>query len=101
MWIVVAREPKPDAPYREGRRWQAAADGVMWPLFWVLAVHQLPASAGLIGPFVAALAVLCAVGRVHHALWRNHRYRFTTWRWAQVAGVVLLFGTVLRLFLAF
>jgi hypothetical protein len=40
---------------------------------------------------------LCAVGRLHRALWVNHRYWFTTWRWSQVLGALLLMGAVMRL----
>jgi hypothetical protein len=43
-----------------------------------------------------AVALLCAIGRVHRALWTNHRYRFTTWRWGQLVGAFLLVGMILK-----
>jgi hypothetical protein len=97
MWLVVAREPKPDVPYWPGRRLLAAVDAVVWPLLWVLVFSHAPKPVGLVGPFVAAVALLCALGRLHRALWVNHRYWFTTWRWGRIAAVLLLMGVVLKL----
>lgn len=97
MWLVVAREPKPDAPYWPGRRLLAAIDAAVWPLLWVLVFSHAPKPIGLIGPFVAAVALLCALGRLHRALWLNHRYWFTTWRWGWIAAALLLMGLVLKL----
>ena len=97
MWLVVAREPKPDVPYWPGRCLLAAVDAVVWPLLWVLVFSHAPKPVGLVGPFVAAVALLCALGRLHRALWVNHRYRFTTWRWGWVAAGLLLIGAVLKL----
>ena len=75
----------------------AAIDAVAWPLMWVLLIRQVPGPAGLVGPFVTALAVLLALGRLHRALWVNHRYWFTTWRWGKVLGAMLLIGAVLKI----
>lgn len=100
MWLLVAREPRPDAPDWPGRRMLAAVDAVVWPLMWVLLLRYLPDPGGLIGPFVTALAVLFGLRRVHRALWVNRRYRFTTWRWGRVLASMLLIGAVLKLSLA-
>jgi hypothetical protein len=97
MWLVVKREPKPDAPYWPGRRLLAAVDAAVWPLLWVLVFSHAPKPVGLIGLFVAAVALLCALGRLHRALWVNHRYWFTTWRWGRIAAALLLMGLVLKL----
>ena len=97
MWLVVAREPKPDAPYWPGRRVFAAVDATVWPLLWVLVFSHAPKPVGLVGPFVAAIALLCALGRLHRALWVNHRYWFTTWRWGRIAAAMLFIGMVLKL----
>ena len=97
MWLLVAREPRPDAPDWPGRRLLAAVDAVAWPLMWVLLIRHVPEPAGLIGPFVTALAVLLGLGRLHRALWVNHRYWFTTWRWGKVLGAMLLIGAVMKL----
>ena len=59
-------------------------------------VWQVPGPAGLVGPFVTALAVLLALGRLHRALWVNHRYWFTTWRWGKVLASMLVIGAVLK-----
>jgi hypothetical protein len=97
MWLLVAREPRPDAPEWPGRRLLAAFDAVAWPLMWVLLIQQVPGPPGLVGPFVTALAVLLGLGRLHRALWVNHRYWFTTWRWGRVLGAMLLIGAVMKL----
>ena len=97
MWLLVAREPWPDAPDWPGRRLLAAVDAVAWPLMWVLLIQQLPGPAGLVGPFVTALAVLLGLGRLNRAIWVNHRYWFTTWRWGKVLASMLLIGAVMKL----
>ena len=97
MWLLVAREPRPDAPCWPGRRLLAAVDAAMWPLLWVLLFSHAPKPVGLVGPFVAAGALLCALGRLHRALWVNHRYWFTTWRWGRIAAGLMLMGVVLKL----
>jgi hypothetical protein len=100
MWLLVTRHPRPDAPTWPGRRWLAALDATVWPLLWVLLMHHLPAPVGLVGPVVNAVATLSAMGRLRRALWLNHRYWFTTWRWGKVAGALLLMGAVLKLSMA-
>lgn len=97
MWLVVVREPRLDARYWPGRRLLAAVDAVVWPLMWVLLIQQVPGPAGLVGPFVTALAVLLSLGRMHRALCINHRYWFTTWRWGKVLASMALIGAVLKL----
>ena len=99
MWLLIAREPAPDAPSWPGRRVLAAIDAAAWPLFWVLLFSHAPKPVGLVGPFVAAVALLCALGRLHRALWVNHRYRFTTWRWGRIVGALLLIGAIMKLML--
>ncbi len=100
MWLLVAREPRPDAPDWPGRRLLAAVDAVIWPLLWVLLVRHVPGPAGLVGVFVTALAVLLGLGRLRRALWVNHRYWFTTWRWGKVLGAMLLIGAVMKMSLS-
>lgn len=43
-----------------------------------------------------ALAGVTAWSWLRVALWNNHRYCFTTWRWAQVLATLLLFGALLK-----
>lgn len=99
MWLLVAREAPPDAPYWPGRHLLAAVDAVVWPLFWVMVFSAAPAPTGVVGPFVSALALLAGLGRLHRALWCNHRYRFTTWRWGRVVAGLLLVGFVMKVML--
>lgn len=96
MWLVLTRAPLPDAPYWPGRRLLALADAVAWPASWVALAMQLPQRAGIVGPMVIALAVLSAVGRVHRAVWLNHRYHFTTWHWGRILVGLVLIGVVLN-----
>ena len=100
MWLLVAREPLPDEPSWPGRHLLAAADAVVWPIVWVLLIDDAPAPVGLVGPFLCAVAVLCGLGRLHRALWVNHRYRFTTWRWGRVLAALMLLGLVMKVMLA-
>lgn len=100
MWLLVAREPRPDAPDWPGRRLLAAVDAVAWPLLWVLLVRHVSEPVGLIGPLVTALALFFGLARLHRALWVNHRYRFTTGRWGRVLASMLLIGALLKLSLA-
>jgi hypothetical protein len=79
MWLVVAREPKPDAPYWPGRRFFAAVDAAVWPLLWVLVFSQAPKPVGVVCPFVAAVALLCGM------------------RWGRIAAALLLMGLALKL----
>jgi hypothetical protein len=45
------------------------------------------------------VALLCSLSRLHRALWVNHRYRFTTWRWGRALAALLLVGAVMKLML--
>lgn len=96
MWLLVAREPLPDAPYWPGRHMLAAIDATVWPILWVLLVSHAPGPVGLVGPLVSAVALLCALGRLHRAVWVNHRYRFTTWRWGRIAAAFIVVGLVMK-----
>jgi hypothetical protein len=96
MWLLVARKPRPAAPDWPGRRLLAAADAIVWPVLSVLLIRHAPEPVGLIGPFVIALAVLAGMGRLHRALWVNHRYWFTTWRWGKVLAAMVLIGAILK-----
>ena len=96
MWLLVAREPRPDAPYWPGRRWLAAVDAAVWPLMWALLIGQAPGRVGLVGPVVVAVSVLCALSRLHRALYLNHRYWFATWRWGRIAAGLLVIGIALK-----
>jgi len=97
MWLLIAREPRPDAPFWLGRHLLAAIDAVVWPALWVLLIRQVPEPVGVVGPFFTAVAVLSALGRLHRAVWVNHRYWFTTWRWAKIFIAMVVLGMVLKL----
>ncbi len=97
MWILFARAPLPDAPYWPGRRQLAGIDALAWPLAWGALATQLPPPAGVVGAMVIALAVLGAIGRVRRALWLNHRYFFTTLRWARWLLGLLTIGVILKI----
>jgi hypothetical protein len=96
MWLVLTRAPLPDASYWPGRRLLALFDAVAWPAGWIAIVMQLPQPTGIVVPTVIALAVCGSVGRVHRAVWLNHRYHFTTWRWGRPVVGMLLIGFVLK-----
>jgi len=96
MWLLVAREPRANAPYWTGRRLLAAVDAVAWPLLWVLLLRQIDAPVGIVGPLVIAVALLFSADRIHRAVWVNHRYWFTTWRWGRIVAAMMVIGTVLK-----
>lgn len=99
MWLLVARAPQPDAPCWPGRHLLAAIDAVVWPLGWLLIFRLAPVPVGLVGPFVSTVAILCGLARLHRALFVNHRYWFTTWRWGRILAALMMIGIVLKLLL--
>jgi hypothetical protein len=96
MWMLFARAAPPDAPYWRGRRWLAALDAIGWPTFWLTVLSHVPAQTGLAGVVLATLAVIGGLHRLRVALWQNHRYRFTTWRWGRLLLALLLFGLAMK-----
>lgn len=99
MWVLIRREPKPDAMYWPGRRLLAVVDAVGWPLLWMLLLWPHVGQGGLLVAVVLAMAAICGVSRLRRAWWLNHRYRFTTGRWAKLVGALVLYGLLLRLVL--
>jgi hypothetical protein len=100
MWVLVLREPLPDAHWWPRRHLLAAIDAMVWPLAWVLIFLNAPKPVGLMGPFVSSVAILYGLRRLHRALWLNHRYRFATWRWGRIAAGMMLLGFILQGMLA-
>lgn len=100
MWMLFARAPSPDRPYWRGRCSLAAVDAVAWPCLWLVAIRAAPADLGLVGAFACACVVVLAVRRLWIAIRLNHRYQFTTWRWAKIVCWLMLVGLVLKLLLA-
>ena len=83
MWIVLTRAALTDMPYWPGRRLLAAIDAVAWPALWIALLRNAPGEAGLFLPVVGAAAALAGLVRIRTALWRNERYRLTSWRWGR------------------
>jgi hypothetical protein len=99
MWIIVAREPRPDAPYWPARRFLAAVDSVAWPLAAICALQWAGESTHLFGSAGAAILTLVGLSRLRTALWFNGRYRFTSWIVLKVFGTLAVLGLFLKLFL--
>lgn len=97
MWLLVARQPRPDADYWPGRRWLAALDAVAWPAIGVLLIAPHMKRAGVFGAMAAVLLVVWAVRRLQQAVLRNHRYRFTAGWFLKAVIWVLLIGYLLKL----
>lgn len=97
MWLLIGRAPAPDAPFWPGRRWLATIDAVAWPVALALALQAASEQLGVVGPLFVAVALLVATRRVYRAIFVNHRYRFTTWRWGRVVGALLIVGGVLKI----
>lgn len=96
MFVLVRREPKPDASYWPGRRLLAAVDAVAWPFGLAMLVALTPATEGLVRPALA-VATLWALLRLCGAVLANERYRFTTWWFARLVALLLLVGAVMKL----
>jgi hypothetical protein len=75
----------------------AVADALGWPLVWACVLEQPEVSLGVVGPTALALLFLVTFRRMHRALWLNHRYVFTTWRWGKLVGALLVLGWVMKL----
>jgi hypothetical protein len=96
MWLLVAREPRQDAPRWRGRKWLAAFDAVIWPMVGIMLIHTALVPLGIVGPVAIAVALGMSGVRLHRAIWVNHRYWFTIWRWGRVALILILLGAVLK-----
>lgn len=97
MWILIARAPRPDAPYWRGRRTLALVDAVFWPILVATGLNHLALSAGLAGSVLMAACVLIGARRVSIAMWDVGQYRFITARIAVPLVVLLAIGAVLKL----
>ena len=96
MWILCARAAPPDASYWPGRRWLAALDAVGWPTCWLVVLAQVPTRTGVVGAVLMTLVTLVGARRLRTALWQNHRYRFTSWRWGRLLVPLLMFGLLMK-----
>ena len=97
MWVVLVREPAPDAAYWSGRRWLAALDAIAWPAIGFFLLGQVPRQMGVVLPMVGVVLAAVALARVLTAVWMNHRYRFTTWRLGRIVFILLLVGGAFKL----
>ena len=97
MWLVIQRQPRPDAHVWTGRRTLAALDAVAFPTLWVLLVVYAPFAMGVVGAVVAAVAILVGIARLNRAISQNERYRFTAGRWALVMAPLLVIAMMLKL----
>lgn len=97
MWLLVAREPRQDAPHWVGRKSLAVLDALVWPLAAVLLIALSPLHLGVVGPVLMVAVLLLSVSRLRQAIWMNHRYRFTTWRWGGLALGVIVVGAILKM----
>lgn len=97
MWMLFVRAQPPDRRYWSGRRGLAAGDAVVWPVLWLLAIRLAPVDLGVVGALACAWTVVAAMQRLRVAVWNNHRYHFTTWRWAKVLAGLLIVATFLKL----
>lgn len=96
MWILLTRAPAPDAVAWPGRRTLAVLDAVAWPAVWIAILEQSGFLHGIVGAALVAWGAVVAWGRIRAALWVNHRYRFTTWRWGRVVGVLMFLAIALK-----
>ncbi len=96
-WVIFARAPPPDVAVWRGRRALALVDAVAWPAAWASYVLGATMPLGLLGQCALAYCGIAAVQRALQAVFQNHRYHFTTWRWGRWLVLVLAFGYALKL----
>ncbi len=75
----------------------AMLDALIWPIAWIVLLLRAPFATGLSGAVVVALALIVAGRRLYRAVWRNERYRFTTWRWGVPVATLLLAGLIIKM----
>ena len=97
MWLLVAHEPRQDAPQWSGRRSLAALDALAWPVAAVLLISLSNLQLGIVGPVLIAAVLLLSVFRLRRAIWLNHRYRFSTRRWGGVVLGLMMLGAILKM----
>jgi hypothetical protein len=97
MWLLVAREPRQDAPQWAGRKTLAVLDAVAWPLATVVLLFLSRTPLGVVGPVLMAAALVLSAARLRRAIWLNHRYRFTTWRCSGMVLGLMMVGAVLHM----
>ena len=97
MWILFASSPRPDAAYWRGRRFLAGVDALLWPGLWLAVLFCGPFETGSVGAVAGVGLVASAVSRLRLALFRNERYRFTTWRWGTWLSVAVAVGLLAKL----
>lgn len=97
MLVFYVRQPRPDARYWAGRELLAALDAVAWPIAWIMAIRAVEVPVGVMGPFFTAVCVLAGLGRLRRAVWENHRYWFTTWKWGRYVLALWVAGMALKL----
>jgi hypothetical protein len=98
MWLLFTRPHRPDFPVWPGRHVLALLDAVLWPaLIGGYAFGAAQIVPGIVTQVVFSACVVAALVRAERAVFENQHYRFTTWRWARNALIVLAFGAGLKL----
>jgi hypothetical protein len=97
VFVLISRKPRPDFASWPGRRVLAVLDAVAWPVAVLVVVATSPINAGALGAVLIVIAAFAGVCRLCRALWRNERYRFTTWVWGKRLAALLLVGLLLKL----
>jgi len=99
MLFFIHSPPRPNFPVWPGRRLLASLDALVWPAAWIGFVMTAGPRAGVVGALAVALAVLLAIGRLRTAIFLNHRYAMSTWRWARPVAALLMIGVVIKVVL--
>ena len=97
MIVLFQRAPRPDAAWWPGRRLLAALDAASWPAAWIGVALAGPVQEGVVNWVVIAYALFSAATRLHTAIARNERYRFTTWRWGKPILLLMGIGVLMKL----
>lgn len=97
MWLLFARAPPPDLQVWPGRRALAFVDAVAWPAGLAALILGAPRPGGVVGICAMAFCAVAVFWRAYRAVFENHRYHFTTWRWGRRFVFVVAFGYALKL----
>jgi hypothetical protein len=72
-------------------------DALAWPGALAIGLRAAPLDGGIVQSVLLGLCALMAIRRCARAIWRNERYRFTTWQLGRPLALLAALGALLKL----